>query len=523
MKKISILFVLVAALSVMFVSCGGGDDKYVSAVPANSAFLAKVNLGNIINESEILEQPLVKMGLGFAESALPQEAKDILNGIVEDPSNSGIDASKPVMFALSLEPMAFVASMSVSDKGRINDVIDNLLDGTGIQVVLRNGISYIDFGGSNDVEIAYNSDMMVVAVVEKGKADAAHYMNLDSKKQAVKESKFRDFFANKSDASLYIDLAPIFDFAMKQGAVSDVDKMMFALYSSYDISSLINLNFENGYAQIDSKVYGSDDYLEMLDECWKKPNGKLLEFVPEGAVAVFNMAVDMETVFDNYPALEEELLPLEEIGLDIPVLEAINGDMMLAVLPAEKLGVQLLPQLMAALECDDRALFDAVVECIGEDALEPVAQDVYALGLNTYYDYSTFEKASGGYDYYLMYKEGAIFVMPENIYGLVADGNGLKALKSNVMDNKIFAPLAKPGFVCDAEGAIEMLKLFTNDSKDVKVAIDILSKFKSMVAVYETPTEGNFKINMVDRQTNFLKQVVEMSMGAAASAMMGGF
>ena len=284
----------------MFVSCGGGDDKYVSAVPANSAFLTKVNLGNIINESEILEQPLVKMGLGFAESALPQEAKDILNGIVEDPSNSGIDASKPVMFALSLEPMAFVASMSVSDKGRINDVIDNLLDGTGIQVVLRNGISYIDFGGSNDVEIAYNSDMMVVAVVEKGKADAAHYMNLDSKKQAVKESKFRDFFASKSDASLYIDLAPIFDFAMKQGVVSDVDKMMFALYSSYDISSLINLNFENGYAQIDSKVYGSDDYLEMLDECWKKPNGKLLEFVPEDAVAVFNMAVDMETVFEQH-------------------------------------------------------------------------------------------------------------------------------------------------------------------------------------------------------------------------------
>lgn len=523
MRKISILFVLIAALSVMFVSCGGGDDKYVSAVPANSAVLAKVNLGNMINESEILEQPFVKMGLGLAQSALPQEAKDILNEILENPSNSGIDASKPVILAVSLEPMSIVVSMPVSNKGRINEVVDNFLDGTGVQVVLRNGVSYIDFGGSDDVEVAYDSDMMIVAAVEKGKADATHYMNLDSKEQAVKDAKFRDFFANKSDASLYIDLAPIFDFAMKQGAVSDVDNMMFALYSSYDISSLINLNFENGYAQIDSKVYGSDDYLEMLDECWKKPNGKLLEFVPEGAVAVFNMAVDMETVFDNYPALEEELLPLEEIGLDIPVLEAINGDMMLAVLPAEKLGVQLLPQFMAALECDDRALFDAVVECIGEDALEPVAQDVYALGLNTYYDYSTFEKTSGGYDYYLMYKEGAIFVMPENIYGLVADGNGLKALKSNVMDNKIFAPLAKPGFVCDAEGAIEMLKLFTNDSKDVKVAIDILSKFKSMVAVYETPTEGNFKINMVDGQTNFLKQVIEMSMGAAASAMMGGF
>ena len=114
-------------------------------------------------------------------------------------------------------------------------------------------------------------------------------------------------------------------------------------------------------------------------------------------------------------------------------------------------------------------------------------------------------------------------MIPENIYGVVADGNGLKALKSNVMDNKIFAPLAKPGFVCDAAAAIEMLKLFTNDSKDVKVAIDILSKFESMVAVYENPKEGYFRINMVDGQTNFLKQVIEMSMGAAASAMMGGF
>ena len=194
MRKISILFVLIAALSVMFVSCGGSDDKYVSAVPANSAVLAKVNLGNMINESEILEQPLVKMGLGLAQSALPQEAKDILNEILENPSNSGIDASKPVILAVSLEPMSIVVSMPVSNKGRINEVVDNFLDGTGVQVVLRNGVSYIDFGGSDDVEVAYDSDMMIVAAVEKGKADAAHYMNLDSKEQAVKESKFRDFF-----------------------------------------------------------------------------------------------------------------------------------------------------------------------------------------------------------------------------------------------------------------------------------------------------------------------------------------
>ena len=100
----------------------------------------------------------------------------------------------------------------------------------------------------------------------------------------------------------------------------------------------------------------------------------------------------------------------------------------------------------------------------------------------------------------------------------------LKALDRNITDNDCFAALEKPGFVGDFKAIVSLYKdMVTRISPDDKVVLNVLGIFENVEFVMENATETNFRINMVDKDANFLKQIVDEVMAIASSAVMGGF
>ena len=180
--------------------------------------------------------------------------------------------------------------------------------------------------------------------------------------------------------------------------------------------------------------------------------------------------------------------------------------------------------MMFAVECKGRDAFDAFIALLADEDLDIVDNDVYAFGLNKYYDSSSGEFVSAGYDYYLMYKDDAIFVLPENIYREVVEDGELKAFDRNITDNDCFAALEKSGFVGDFNAIVSLYKeMVTRISPDDKMVLNVLGIFENVEFVMENATETNLRINMVDKDTNFLKQIVDEVMAIASSVAMGGF
>lgn len=515
MKKNLIAVMLLSAVSLVFVSCFGGKKTPADAIPTDAIFMAKMDVGNILDDSELLKTPEIKDALNaIINVTMPRDSREMFRGIVEDPSNSGINVDEAVIMSFSADPLEFVVAMAVSDKERLVNFIETFTESTGVELVEEDGVTRIDFGGRNrEADVVFDSDLLVFTACEDGNADATIFMNLASDEQAVNNSQCSDFFSEDNDASIFFDSTKAFDMILGQEGMymSDSDKALFEELASYTLSLVMNLNFEKGYAEIDAKLFASDDYMDKYGDLLKDVNGRLLEYVPSNALGVANFASDYAKMLEKNPDMEKMVLEMMEYyGFTESMIEDLSGDIMFAVLPAKELGNETLPQMMFAIECDNNALFDNIVEVLGSK-LTSVDDDVYALGLNRYYDYYDGEYMSNGYDYYLMYKDDAIFVLPQNIYEQIASGRGIKALSKNAKDNDCFSVLkGKAGIAVDVDAVAAMVKDFAGRiSDDEAIAFELLEMFNNAELVVEDATESRLRVTMDDDSRNVLKQIVD--------------
>ena len=65
--------------------------------------------------------------------------------------------------------------------------------------------------------------------------------------------------------------------------------------------------------------------------------------------------------------------------------------------------------------------------------------------------------------------------------------------------------------------------MVTRISPDDKIVLNVLDIFENVEFVTEKATETNLRINMVDKDENFLKQILDEVMAIASSVAMGGF
>ena len=169
------------------------------------------------------------------------------------------------------------------------------------------------------------------------------------------------------------------------------------------------------------------------------------------------------------------------------LLKAISGDYTIACW-ANGSDVEDL-QLMAAVDCSDRSIFDLLAAYIAyEYGARRIDTDVYTLNLA-----GEFEGFTS--DYCIMYKDSALMFMPKNHYDKLNDGGELRPLRNSIKDNKHFASAAND-FVIDVKPIRDILALEVDyASEDDKAALYILDMIKSIAV--------NFNIYNLDAKCNF--------------------
>ncbi len=488
----------VAAVVLVFVSsCSSFKAErpgaYLSVIPDNPAVMLKVNANNILQESEILQNPVIRPLLAASSNGMPNAAGDLLRKIVENPAESGLDLKEPVVLALTdVSPAKSVLAVAVSDKAKLEEML-LCLSGGGLDIVDDGDVCVIETG-QNDISVAFDDVRLVFALSETG-ADALEYMRLQGDK-AVDNKEYLSFFCSDDDAAMYVSGARVYEYVANDPYFRYNARHLDDIEILKEINAFLTLNFEKGLAELAMDVDAPEGYAAMYDKYMRPSSKEHLEFVPEDAFLVLDAGSSLESLNETLSDEEKSQLSagLASLGLDMSLFKSISGDLTFALLQPELSGREEMPQLMAVIDCSDPAVFSSILNLAGMLLKPEMVEDgVYDLNIVT-----------AGYDYYMAYKENMLLVLPENIYASIKSGDGIKSLSRNMLDNRHAKSMGNGALVDFAS----LSKALRNEPS-FKRLNPVLSALECARLETESATRTTLRVIAKDKETSFLKQAVD--------------
>lgn len=505
---------LISLLCVLlFAACGSKrseSEAYMNVLPDNSLAIVKVDLGNILDKSDILANTFIKSVAGAGINNMPQEMRTLLQSIYDNPVASGINVNAPVYFAIiNLEPMSMVFTMDMDNVEAFENALSTFSEGE-VEITEQDGMKYI-VTGDDEVAFAYDSDKLVL-VVDDRYADVTAYTELKSDDMAVNDKRLEKIFAGDDDLALIYDLdALVKEFRSSGELDPELEPYLTMLKGCiwYSASS-----FENGYAWQKSEIEMPKEARESLEKFMKKPTHHHFGYIPANSFAVFNCNLDLTS--DNEMFMTDDVKEmLEENGIteDVAkeILKALSGEYTAACWIEGDDFENI--QGMVAVDCKERLVFDMLMSFVNSECdVTIVDSDVYALNLNTreeynYYTYE-YETVTKGYDYYLMYKDGVIMLLPENLYGELCGDGELNQLEKNIKKNKQFASMGNLLVEFKPLRDAALVNMRNNSSSDNKILFDVLDMFKSLTLDFNSYScESRLTVN--DDSVNSLKYLTD--------------
>lgn len=532
MKKRFFLQLFSLICAIFMVACSGdkkseaaGNGKaaaaskteYLKVLPSNAYAIAEIDMGNLLNKSDIRNNMVVKKGVEDALQDIPEDVRPLVKSLYDNPNNSGLDITSPIYMAVtSVEPVDVVITLSVCNVNALENILHKLLGPNC--VVERDGMKFIDIN-EDEVQIAYDANKLVIACGQYY-ANVLPYMNLAAERMAVNDKKFASMFNGDDDAKLALNAEAIMNQLVKEGVISETD-IKPAAEMLKDFSLFASLNFEKGYINLRADINTPAEYTNLINQIIKKPTKRHFKYIPANSIAVLNYNFDLTQMF---PILESTgaLNELSKNGIDAEsakkVLQSISGDYTGAIwVNGDKFSDV---QFMFAIDCNDRSMFDMLMAYMTyEFDATVVEEDVYALNVNRkeVYDYyrGEYDHVREGYDYYMMYKDGAIMVMPENLYRNIAINGTLSPLQQNITNNRIFASMNE-NLVIDAAPVRDIvsnsLKNNARIDDEDKIGLEVLSMIKSLTFNFNI-LSFDAKLNLNNADANSLKVIVDKVTG----------
>ena len=528
MKKKLIISVFSLLCVLLFAACSGKkkdaaaeeqatvlsasvNNEYLKVLPADAVVIMKLDFGNLLEKSEILDNIFVKAGIEKGIMELPEDQRSLIKRVCEDPDNSGVNVNAPVYIAVvNMEPARAVFAMAMDDVEKFEGTLSTITGGEH-SCTTRDGMKHIETGEA-EFAIAYDSDKLII-VCDERYASVASYIELDKDEMALNKETFASVFESDDDMMWACDVEQCGRALIESGDVEPELEPFFAmlqgcvLYWSND--------FEKGYFAGNADLTLPAELRDAIDSLVMKSTRRHFKYIPSKSFAVVSYNFDMTHL---YPTLQSTGV-LSELnangvsnGLVKDVLKALSGDYTIACWMNGRNIEDV--QLMAAVDCNDRSVFDLLAAYIVyEYDARKVDTDVYALNLNREeeYNYYTgeYESVTRGSDYYIMYKDGALMLMPENLYNELEKGGELQPLRNSVMENSLFASMDND-LVVDFKPIRDIFALEINKADDFgKASLEILDMIKSITVnfnLYNLDVKWNFN----DSSVNSLKCLTDV-------------
>ena len=498
----------------LIAACSGkkADNKaYLAVIPDDAMIVSKVEIGNLLDKSDILDNTFVKVEFEKAITDVPVKQRVLLKEIFANPKASGIDLSAPMYVAiLGVEPAKMVMTAKMDDMTAFENMISTFFEDE-FETTEKDGMYHIVSEdmyysvGETAVAFAYDADKMVL-VLEEGYADISSYLQLPSNRQALNNEKFEPLFGGDDDISWMINYGPLVQYMIKERVI---DREMIPFFAMMKESIVLcSFDFEDGYAEIKSTQNLSEEHRLLIQDFLKKSTHRHYAYIPDNSFAVisynFNL-MQLYGILETTGLLKELEANGVNNGVAKDLLAALSGDYTFAAWADGETLEDM--RFMVAVDCSDRSLFDLLIAYAQfELGATTVDDDVYLLGDS---------------DYCIMYKENAIMLMPEDIYDKINVRGDIKPLRRNLESNRLFSSVAndivldfKPVRELIAEYVRENMTYRSQRDTQTMVMLDMLNVVDNMT-VDSNIDKSCIRVNTANKNINSLKYILDKLISSA--------
>lgn len=152
--------------TIIMASCSQSAD-YQSVIPAEPVLVVKANVNNLLSESEILQDNQVAGFLKGAINEIPENSRELMRGILDDPSNCGLDLKQPAFVVMeNFEQAKGFVLFAVKDAEQVKTLLNAMLENEEEALLEEKG-DYTLLKADNANVMAFDDTKLVVAFAQE--------------------------------------------------------------------------------------------------------------------------------------------------------------------------------------------------------------------------------------------------------------------------------------------------------------------------------------------------------------------
>ena len=325
----------------LLVSCKSGDE-YESALPQDAAMVVSFNPVSIVEKSGLAgkEGEAKVQRLGDALKSGMQGSEQLVDKIMEDPSESGIDFRKNIYVFVESQSVSAGVLARVSDAGKLESLLESLSKQQICDVLNQDdGYAWTVMG---NLLVAYTSDALLVLSDPNGGApqDLCHTASmLLRQKETDGYCATPDFKRIKEGKG---DIVALTSLDMLPGQyVTPILMGASGGLKLNDIKTLAEVTFGQGKMRVDFTNLTTDLVMKQMQEkqaqAFGKIEGTYLDKFPVNTGLWLSMHIDGKKLYEilcGHPLLnsqlENSMMPIDFES----VFSSMKGDMAIAGNPA---------------------------------------------------------------------------------------------------------------------------------------------------------------------------------------------
>lgn len=383
-------YVLLAVL-VLLAACSE-KKEYARVIPQDASVVGSFQLVSLVQKSGLAESmnqaALDKMKKNVIQGLSGEEAK-LLEDILNDPKESGIDFKKPIYFFIQPDGTTSGVVACVQSGDKLHGLVD-VLAGQQMctQLEEQDGASWTESGR---LVVAFTDEVLLMGSgrmkSEEMKKLVKEWLNNPVERSFVATSEYKAMTEANADVAFVnsLDLLPVELRSMVQAALPEGAKLS-------DIRMLTAMRFENGKMVADMQtIYKNEDIRKMAETqmaALDKLNTKYMDAYPENTFCWMAMRGNGAKLYEQLDKQKVFGSMLMSMPFDIdlkPLFEAVDGTVTLGMnmleekipqvsLFAEVKNADFLPKMVNQLK--------PIVSMAGHSMrLVPTGKDSYELQL----------------------------------------------------------------------------------------------------------------------------------------------
>ena len=499
-----------AAVSMMFVACGGGSD-YRDVLPADSFFTLSVDVASLYDKSGAgpLEQHPLYARLESELSAvdvLTPEEKEYLLTLLKTPAESGLDTGKALFLFMSLgAPDGAAVSMSVassqqiglllplSDRAKFEALLDRICQKSGLARKTQDGVTCLPFGDSDPYSgLCACDDRAALLYFATGDldavcADAAALFAQKRSESLMGNAEIAAALSGRNDVNMVVSYAG-FTSLMNNPMLSSLP-MVDALKA---ITVIGSTNFEQGEIVSDFEViYPDAESRRKVEEFYayvRPMSGDLVRYVGDAPTAVMGCGLDGEKLLSLLASMPggAALTSSPQVA---QVMKAFAGDLLVEFEGMTPDGRYPIATLLA--QVNDPSALDVIVANLAGMPVQASGEGAYTLNL-------------GDVTVWFGVKDNVLYVTNSTASKSALDGSPIEQNKAvaKLFDGQVSAFYLRFGAVND------LLLRFGGSGPELEAARSVLSLF-DVVEVNSTTEHGRMIVRMTDRDQNSFKSLCD--------------